>query len=133
MPLLTRMVATPMSVDIGPGAVRELGPLLADRRISTGGRVAVVVGPGLGEEVADLCSPQLGGGEFMPVEGGSLQSAIDLGRRLRHVGPIPLHLLPVARYGRVAGEIEQRLLASRTFAEMIFSGQALRFVQVVGQ
>jgi glycerol-1-phosphate dehydrogenase [NAD(P)+] len=84
VPLLTRMVATPMSVDIGPGAVAELGPLLADRRISAGGKVAVVVGPGLGEEIAQLCSPQLGSGEFWPVEGGSLQAAIDLGRRLRH-------------------------------------------------
>jgi glycerol-1-phosphate dehydrogenase [NAD(P)+] len=84
VPLLTRMVATPMSVDIGPGAVRELGPLLADRRISTGGRVAVVVGPGLGQEVAELCSPQLGGGEFWPVQSGSLQAAIELGKRLRH-------------------------------------------------
>jgi glycerol-1-phosphate dehydrogenase [NAD(P)+] len=84
VPLLTRMVATPMSVDIGPGAVRELGPLLADRRISTGGRVAVVVGPGLGEEIAEQCSPRLGGGEFWRVEGGTLQAAIDLGKRLRH-------------------------------------------------
>jgi glycerol-1-phosphate dehydrogenase [NAD(P)+] len=84
VPLLTRMVATPMSVDIGPGAVADLGPLLADRRISSGGKVAVVVGPGLGEEIARQCAPQLGGGEFWRVEGGSVQAAIDLGGRLRH-------------------------------------------------
>jgi glycerol-1-phosphate dehydrogenase [NAD(P)+] len=77
------MVATPMSVDIGPGAVAELGPLLADRRISSGGKVAVVVGPGLGEEIAQLCSPQLGDGEFWRVEGGSVQAALDLGKRLK--------------------------------------------------
>ena len=48
MPLLTRMVGTPLEVDIGAGAVKDLAPLLADRRISSGGHVAVVVGPGLG-------------------------------------------------------------------------------------
>jgi glycerol-1-phosphate dehydrogenase [NAD(P)+] len=84
VPLLTRMVATPMSVDIGRGAVSQLGPLLADRRISSGGHLAVVVGPGLGEEIAALVEPQMGGGECWPVEGGTLEGALELGKRLRH-------------------------------------------------
>ena len=33
MPLLTRMVGTPLAIDIGPGAVASLAPLLADRRM----------------------------------------------------------------------------------------------------
>ena len=37
MPLLTRQVGTPLTIDIGPGAVAGLGPLLADR----GGRVGI--------------------------------------------------------------------------------------------
>ena len=57
MPLLTRMIAAPLHVDIGPGAVAQLAPLLADRRISAGGHVAVVVGPGLGEEIAETLRP----------------------------------------------------------------------------
>jgi glycerol-1-phosphate dehydrogenase [NAD(P)+] len=84
VPLLTRVVATPMSVDIGRGAVAHLGPLLADRRISSGGHLAVVVGPGLGEELARTLEPQLAGGEFWTVEGGTLDAALDLGKRLRH-------------------------------------------------
>ena len=48
MPLLTRMIGAPLFVDIGPGTVAQLAPLLADRRISAGGHVAVVVGPGAG-------------------------------------------------------------------------------------
>ena len=48
MPLLTRVVGTPLTIDIGSGTVERLAPLLADRRISSGGHVAVVVGPGLG-------------------------------------------------------------------------------------
>ena len=59
MPLLTRMIGAPLFVDIGPGAVAQLAPLLADRRISSGGHVAVVVGPGLGEEIAEMLRPEL--------------------------------------------------------------------------
>ena len=38
--------------------------LLADRRISSGGHVAVVVGPGLGGELAEVLRPQLGNAVF---------------------------------------------------------------------
>ena len=83
MPLLTRMVGTPLTVDIGPGAVEGLAPLLADRRISRGGHVAVVVGPGLGEEIAATLRPQLGNGEIWDVAGGSVQAGAELAARLR--------------------------------------------------
>jgi glycerol-1-phosphate dehydrogenase [NAD(P)+] len=83
MPLLTRQVGTPLTIDIGPGAVAGLGPLLADRRISSGGHVAVIVGPGLGEEVAATLRPQLENGEIWGVVGGSVQAGADLAVRLR--------------------------------------------------
>ncbi len=83
MPLLTRMVGTPLTIDIGPGAVAGLAPLLADRRISSGGHVAVVVGPGLGEEIATTLRPSLENGEIWDVAGGSVQAGADLAARLR--------------------------------------------------
>lgn len=83
MPLLTRMVATPLAIDIRPGAVEALAPLLADRRISSGGHVAVAVGPFLGEELAATLRPQLENAEFFMVEGGSLEAARDLAKDLR--------------------------------------------------
>ncbi|HYH58612.1 MAG TPA: iron-containing alcohol dehydrogenase family protein [Thermoleophilaceae bacterium] len=83
MPLLTRMVATPLAVDIGPGAVQALAPLLADRRISSGGHVAVAVGPFLGEELAATLRPQLENAEFFTVEGGTLVAARQLAEDLR--------------------------------------------------
>ena len=52
MALLRRMVEAPLTIDIGSGAVAGLAPLLADRRISSGGHVAIAVGPGQGEEIA---------------------------------------------------------------------------------
>ena len=83
VPLLTRMVGTPLTIDIGPGAVAGLAPLLADRRISSGGHVAVIVGPGLGEELAATLRPQLANGEIWDVAGGSVQAGAELAARLR--------------------------------------------------
>jgi glycerol-1-phosphate dehydrogenase [NAD(P)+] len=83
VPLLTRMVGTPLAIDIGPGAVESLAPLLADRRISSGGHVAVAVGPGLGEEIAAKLRGRLGNAEIYPVEGGSVDASRALADRLR--------------------------------------------------
>jgi glycerol-1-phosphate dehydrogenase [NAD(P)+] len=83
VPLLTRMVGTPLTIDIGPGAVEGLAPLLADRRISSGGHVAVIVGPGLGEEIAATLRPQLSNAEIWNVEGGSVQAGAELAVRMR--------------------------------------------------
>ncbi len=81
MPLLTRVVGTPLTIDIGAGTVAGLAPLLADRRISAGGHVAVVVGPGLGEEIA--ASLQLANAEIRHTEGGGVEEATALARDLR--------------------------------------------------
>ena len=83
MPLLTRVVGTPLTIDIGAGTVARLAPLLADRRISAGGHVAVVVGPGLGEEVAEALRGQLDNAELWHTEGGGVEEATALARRLR--------------------------------------------------
>lgn len=84
MPLLARMLAAPMAVEIGPGAVAGLGKLLADRRISSGGHVAVAVGPGYGDEIAAVVDPAIENCDILRVaEGGSLASALDLADRLR--------------------------------------------------
>ncbi|GGK32817.1 dehydrogenase [Pilimelia terevasa] len=83
MPLLARTVNTPLAIEVRRGAIAELGPLLADRRISAGGDVALVVGPGQGERIADLCRPGLGRADLFPVTGGTLDAAHDLGDQLR--------------------------------------------------
>ena len=83
MPLLTRMIGAPLFVDIGPGTVAQLAPLLADRRISAGGHVAVVVGPGLGEEIAEQLRPQLENADFWTLADGGVDEANALAKRLR--------------------------------------------------
>ena len=83
MALLSRMVGTPLAIDIGPGAVAGLAPLLADRRISSGGHVAIAVGPGQGEEIAEVLRPQLANADIWMVEGGTVDAATELRGRLR--------------------------------------------------
>jgi glycerol-1-phosphate dehydrogenase [NAD(P)+] len=83
VPLLARMLLSPLFIDIRAGAVSGLGDLLADRRISSDGHVAVAVGPGQGEQVVDAIRPTLGNADIFTVRGGSLEAAGDLQAELR--------------------------------------------------
>ena len=84
MPLLARILTAPLVVDVRPGAVADLGALLADRRIATEGRVAVAVGPSQGDSVlADLAPENLGAVDVFRVEDGTVDSAVSLGKQLR--------------------------------------------------
>lgn len=82
MPLLARTVNTPLAIEVRRGAVAELGTILADRRISGKGEVAVVVGPGQGDQITELIQGQLAAADVFPVVGGTLQAAQDLGGKL---------------------------------------------------
>ena len=42
MPLLARTILTPLVIEVSPGALGRLDTVIADSRISAGGRVAVV-------------------------------------------------------------------------------------------
>jgi glycerol-1-phosphate dehydrogenase [NAD(P)+] len=83
VPLLARTVNTPLTIEVRRGAVAGIGAILADRRISAGGEVAVAIGPGQGERIADLIRPGLGRADLFLVTGGTLDSAYDLGDQLR--------------------------------------------------
>jgi glycerol-1-phosphate dehydrogenase [NAD(P)+] len=83
MPLLARSVQTPLHIDVRRGAVSNLAAILADGRISAGGDVAVVVGPGQGERVADLIRPTLKSADVYTTSGGTLDAAMELGGKLR--------------------------------------------------
>ena len=81
MPLLARMLQSPLSIDVRRGAVASLGTVLADRRIATEGRVALVVGPGQGEQIAaDIDLPHC---EVFQAPDGTVDVATELGAKLR--------------------------------------------------
>jgi glycerol-1-phosphate dehydrogenase [NAD(P)+] len=77
------MVACPLAIEVRNGAVAALPGLLSDRRISAGGHVAVVVGPGLGEEVVAEVKPALENCVVHSVSGGNVAAALGLVDELR--------------------------------------------------
>jgi glycerol-1-phosphate dehydrogenase [NAD(P)+] len=83
MPLLARTIQAPLHIDVRRGAVSNLASILADGRISAGGDVAVVVGPGQGERIAELLRPTLINADFYTTTGGTLDAALELGEKLR--------------------------------------------------
>ena len=83
MPLLARMLLSPLFIDIRAGAVADLGDLLSDRRISADGHVAIAVGLGQGEQVVAAVRPSLSNADVFTVDGGSLQAAGDLQTEIR--------------------------------------------------
>lgn len=83
MPLLARMVAFPLRVEIRSGAIAELPTLLRDGRISAGGHVAVVVGPGQGTEIVAALDDALENAGVFSVDGGEVETARRLAESLR--------------------------------------------------
>ena len=78
MPLLARMLASPLSVDIRRGAVENLSSLLHERYISTTGHVLVAVGASQGEEIWRRIEPSLPEATVFTVADASLASAGEL-------------------------------------------------------
>src|SRR5215470_5297399 len=81
MPLLARMLPSPLVIDVRRGAIGSLGALLADHRIATEGRVAVAVGPGQGDSIAAELT--IMAAEVFRVPDGTHAAAAELGRQLR--------------------------------------------------
>jgi glycerol-1-phosphate dehydrogenase [NAD(P)+] len=77
------MVGAPLVIDVRRGAVARLAPLLADGRISSGGHVAIAVGPGQGEEIAGIVERTLANCTVFPIAEGGLVAATELASRLR--------------------------------------------------
>lgn len=82
MPLLARMLTSPLFLDIRRGAIEDLAAMLADRRISAAGHVAIAVGPGQGERVLEAIGESLPNAETFTVTGGSLDAAGALQQQL---------------------------------------------------
>ncbi|HSF26298.1 MAG TPA: iron-containing alcohol dehydrogenase family protein [Actinomycetes bacterium] len=78
MPLLTRMVTAPLIVDVRRGAFDELATVLADQRISTAGRVAIVLGPHSGQRLRPRLEHQRLHADYFTVSAGTVDAAVDL-------------------------------------------------------
>ncbi|GAA1921910.1 iron-containing alcohol dehydrogenase family protein [Streptantibioticus ferralitis] len=83
MPVLTRLIPSPVVVDINGGALDDLAGLLADQRVSSSGKLAVAISGGSGQKLRDRLAPELPGADWYSVAGGSLDSAVKLADAMR--------------------------------------------------
>ena len=83
MPLLARTIPSPVTIEISAGAVAGLAPLLSEGRISARGDVAIALGPGQGEQLADMIREAVPSAQVFRVEGGSIETAQTLIAGLR--------------------------------------------------
>ncbi|WP_030912163.1 iron-containing alcohol dehydrogenase family protein [Streptomyces sp. NRRL F-5126] len=78
MPVLTRLIPSPLVVDISRGALDGLAALLADQRISASGRLAFAVSGGSGQVLRARLEPALPGADWYEVADGTIDSAVRL-------------------------------------------------------
>ncbi|WP_169986317.1 MULTISPECIES: iron-containing alcohol dehydrogenase family protein [unclassified Microbispora] len=77
------MLPAPLTMEVRRGAIAQLGTLLADSRVATSGRVAVAVGVGQGDRIAEVIAPSLGEAKVLRVADGTVDAAVSLGADLR--------------------------------------------------
>ncbi|MGW1718513.1 iron-containing alcohol dehydrogenase family protein [Streptomyces sp. NPDC002156] len=78
MPVLTRLIPSPVVVDIRRGALNHLADVLFDQRISHSGKIAVAVSAGSGAKLRARLTPALPGASWYEVAGGTIDDAIRL-------------------------------------------------------
>ncbi|WP_049573360.1 iron-containing alcohol dehydrogenase family protein [Streptomyces sp. SBT349] len=83
MPVLTRLIPSPVSVDITAGALNNLAGLLADQRISSSGRLAMAISCGSGAALRERVTPALPGADWFEVDGGTIDAAVQLADSMR--------------------------------------------------
>jgi glycerol-1-phosphate dehydrogenase [NAD(P)+] len=83
VPVLTRMIPSPVVVDIRAGALDDLVALLADERISHSGRLAVAHSNGSGRALRARLAPALPDAEWFEVAGGTIDAAVELADAIR--------------------------------------------------
>ncbi|MFF2141897.1 iron-containing alcohol dehydrogenase family protein [Kitasatospora sp. NPDC058190] len=83
MPVLTRLVPSPLFAEIRPGALDALGGILADQRLSASGRIAVAISNGSGAAMRERLEPALPGADWYNVDDGSLDSAVRFAEEMR--------------------------------------------------
>lgn len=78
MPVLTRLIPSPVVVDITRGAMDDLAGLLADQRISASGKLALAVSGGSGQALRERLAPVLPDADWFLVADGTIDCAVKL-------------------------------------------------------
>ncbi|MEU2155138.1 MULTISPECIES: iron-containing alcohol dehydrogenase family protein [unclassified Streptomyces] len=83
MPVLTRLIPSPVVVDISCGAMDDLAGLLADQRISASGELAFAISNGSGQALRERLAPVLPGADWYEVADGTIDSAVRLADEIK--------------------------------------------------
>ncbi|MFD6422807.1 iron-containing alcohol dehydrogenase family protein [Streptomyces sp. NPDC060198] len=83
MPVLTRLIPSPLVVDIRRGAMDDLAGVLHDQRISTSGKLAIAISDGSGRALKDRLAPLLPGADWYSVSDGTIDSAVRLANGIK--------------------------------------------------
>jgi glycerol-1-phosphate dehydrogenase [NAD(P)+] len=78
MPTLARIFTAPLAVEIGWGSLSSLLQFVQDQRISSQGRLAMVVGEGLGSELTSRFDGSIPQSDFYLVRSGTVGAALEL-------------------------------------------------------
>jgi glycerol-1-phosphate dehydrogenase [NAD(P)+] len=83
VPVLTRLIPSPVVVDIRSGAMDDLAGLLADQRISASGKLAMAISNGSGQALREKLAPLLPDADWYHVADGSIDAAVRLADAIR--------------------------------------------------
>lgn len=83
MPVLTRLIPSPVVVDISAGALDDLVGLLADQRISGSGKLAIAISGGSGQALRERLAPVLPGAAWYEIADGNIDSAVKLADHIK--------------------------------------------------
>ncbi|WP_328666665.1 iron-containing alcohol dehydrogenase family protein [Streptomyces sp. NBC_00322] len=83
MPVLTRLIPSPVVVDISAGALDDLAGLLADQRISGSGKLAIAISGGSGQALRERLAPVLPGAAWYEIADGNIDSAVKLADHIK--------------------------------------------------
>ncbi|WP_077801003.1 iron-containing alcohol dehydrogenase family protein [Streptomyces sp. JHA26] len=86
MPVLTRLIPSPVVVDIRRGALDDLAAILSDERISSSGRLAFAISNGSGRVLRERFGAAFPGAEWFAEADGTIDGAVRLADSIKKAG-----------------------------------------------
>ncbi|WP_119580979.1 iron-containing alcohol dehydrogenase family protein [Streptomyces europaeiscabiei] len=86
MPVLTRLIPSPIVVDIRPGALDDLATILSDQRIAPSGRLAFAISAGSGAALRERLAPAFPEADWFSDADGTIDGAVRLADSIKKGG-----------------------------------------------
>ncbi|WP_156722065.1 iron-containing alcohol dehydrogenase family protein [Streptomyces apocyni] len=86
MPVLTRLMPSPVVVDIRAGALDDLAAILTDQRIAPTGKLAFAISGGSGKALRERFAPAFPGADWFDDADGTIDGAVKLAESIKKGG-----------------------------------------------